>query len=156
MENVTNKFMTLGKAKSVNGSILLPETSGLAFILNIANLAGKTEGGLYPTFDKKWVKVKQEVRGWYATKTGAYKLGAVNTIAVQSNVWVINLLCQNDNLVTDTTSLSKALKEVCKMAIYEHSSVHVSHLLTDSIPELSNLLKTELLDKGVNVYLYNE
>lgn len=151
-----NRFQAQGKTKLIHGSILNPETAGLRFVLNMANMAGKTEGGLYPIFDKKWVKVKQEVRGWYVTKTGAYKLGAVNSLATQSDVWVVSCLCQDENLKVDVVALEKCLKEVCKMAKYEHASLHVSTLLTDSVPELSELCKTQLVEQGVSVYFYEE
>lgn len=152
-----NKFQVQGKTKTIQGSILSPHNAGLRFVLSITNLAGKPDGNpMYPTFEKKWVKVKQEARGWYANKTGAYKLGAVNTTAVQSDTWVIHLLAQNEDMQTDSSALEKCLKEVCKMAKYERATVHVSTLLTDAVPELNNLLTTQLVDQGVSVYLYDE
>ncbi len=152
-----NKFQPQGKTKVIKGSILAPENAGLRFVLSVNNLAGKSEGHpLYSVFEKKWKKVKEEARGWYATKTGAYKLGAVNTTAVQSDTWVIHMLCQNEELQTDVAGLQKCLKEVSKMAKYERASVHVSSLLTEAVPEITALLKTELVDNGVSVYFYEE
>lgn len=157
-EETKNKFQSQGKTKLVHGSILMPEMAGLRFVLNMANMAGKTEGGLYPLFDKKWVKVKQEVRGWYTNKTGAYKLGtgALHTTATQSDVWVISLLCEDEKSKVDVVALEACLKELCKMAKFEKASVHISTLLTNSVPELSALCKTQLLEQGVNVYFYEE
>lgn len=152
-----NRFKLQGKTKVIQGSILAPENAGLRFVLSINNLAGKPDNHpLYPVFEKKWKKVREEARGWYATKTGAYKLGAVQTTAVQSDTWVIHMLAQDENQVTDVAGLEKCLKEVCKMAKYEHATVHVSSLLTDAIPELTGQLKTQLVDEGVSVYFYNE
>lgn len=149
-------FQPAGKTKVIQGSILSPHNAGLRFVLNVANMAGKIEGPLYPLFEKKWPKVKSEVRGWWATKTGAYKLGATHTLAVQSDTWVLSMLCEDENLTVDETALASCLKEVCKMAKYERSTIHVSTLLTNSIPELTNLLTTELVDQGVSVYFYEE
>jgi hypothetical protein len=152
-----NRFQPQGKTKVIKGSILAPENAGLRFVLSINNLAGRTDNHpLYPVFEKKWKKVKEEARGWYATKTGAYKLGAVNTTAVQSDTWVIHLLAQNEEQQTDVAALEKCLKEVCKMAKYERATVHVSSLLTDAVPEITGLLKTELVEQGVSVYFYEE
>lgn len=152
-----NRFQPQGKTKVIQGSILAPENAGLRFVLSINNLAGKPDNHpLYPVFEKKWKKVREEARGWYATKTGAYKLGAVQTTAVQSDTWVIHMLAQDENQVTDAVGLEKCLKEVCKMAKYERATVHVSSLLTDAIPELTSLLKTQLVERGVSVYFYNE
>jgi len=151
-----SKFQSLGRVKVVKGSILTPENAGLRFVLNVANLVGKAESPLYPLFDKKWPTVKKEVKGWFNTRTGAYKLGAVASFAVQSDTWVLNMLCQDADLNTDTTALTACLKEVCKTAKYERASVHVSTLLTDAIPELSDLLHKELVEQGVSVSFYEE
>ena len=155
-EKPVNKFQAPGRTKVINGSILAPETAGLRFVLSVNNTAGKPENPLFPIFDKKWKKVKEESRGWFATKTGAYKLGAINTTAVQSDVWVIHMLCQDDELTTSVPALEDCLKKVAASAKYEKSSVHVSTVLTDAIPELQDLLVEHLVKEGVSVYFYKE
>jgi hypothetical protein len=152
----TNRFQQAGRVKIVQGSILTPENAGLRFVLNINNMAGKPESPLYALFDKKWPRVKAEAKGWYNTRTGAYKLGAVNTTAVQSDVWVVHMLCQGEDLQTDQAGLEKCLKEVCKMAKYERATVHVSSLLVSAVPELQEMLNTQLVDQGVAVSFYEE
>lgn len=155
-EQPKNKFQQSGRVKVIQGSILSPQNAGLRFVLSVTNMVGKTENPLYPLFEKKWPKVKQEARGWYATKTGAYKLGAINTTSVQSDTWIIQMLCQDEKLQTDQDGLEKCLKEVCKQAKYERATVHVSTLLTDAIPELQELLNKHLVDQGVSVTYYEE
>lgn len=153
----TNRFAPAGRVKTVKGSIVAPENAGLRFVLSVNNLAGKLEGNpMLPIFEKKWPKVKAESRGWWATRTGAYKLGAVNTTAVQSDTWVIHMLCQDENLEVSTAGLTQCLKEVCKMAKYERATVHVSTALTGSIPELTDLLQEQLINQGVSVTFYEE
>jgi hypothetical protein len=122
----------------------------------VANTAGKMESPLYPIIDKKWANVKKEVRGWYVNKTGAYKLGAVHSVAIQSDVWAISCLVQDENLNTDLTAFKTALKEVAKMAKYERAGVHISSALTDEVPELKELVEEMLLGQGVNVVYYEE
>jgi hypothetical protein len=156
-ENDTvKKFQQPGRVKVIQGSILAPENAGLRFVLNVANMVGKVESPVYPLFDKKWPTVKKEVKGWFNARDGKYKLGAVNTTAVQSDTWVLNLLCQDAELETQADGLKACLKEVCKMAKYERASIHVSTLLTDSIPELQESLTKELVENGVSVYYYEE
>lgn len=154
--NATNPFQPQGKVKLIKGSILAPENAGLRFVLSLNNTAGKPESPLYPLFEKKWKKVREEARGWYTNKTGAYKLGATNTTAVQSDTWVIHMLCQNDDLQTDVKAVEECLKKICASAKYEKATVHVSTLLTDAVPELEGLLKTQLIENGVSVYYYQE
>ena len=156
IDNVS-KFQNVGRVKVVKGSILAPETAGLRYVLSVANLAGKPDNHpLYPLFEKKWKKVKEDAKGWYATKTGAYKLGAINVTAVQSDTWVIHMLCQDDKMQTDLKALDECLKQVCSSAKYEKASVHVSSLLTAAIPQLTELVNNHLVKQGVNVSYYEE
>lgn len=151
------KFQNPGKFRTIKGTILAPENAGLRFVLSVNNMAGKHDNHpLYSLFDKKWKKVKEEAKGWYATKTGAYKLGATNVTAVQSDTWVIHMLCQNENQQTDVKALEDCLKKVSESAKYEKASVHVSSLLTKAIPELLPLINTHLVQNGLNVSLYDE
>lgn len=151
-----NKFQAQGKVKVIQGSILAPHNAGLRFVLSATNMTGKTENPLYSLFDKKWPKAKQEAKGWFNTRDGKYKLGAVNTTAVQSDTWIIHCLVQDEELKTDLEAVKKCLKEVCKMAKYERASIHVSSLLVEAVPEITDLLNTELADNGVSVSFYEE
>lgn len=156
-DEAKNRFQPQGKTKLIKGSILMPEGGGLRLVLSLANMAGNPDGNpLFPIFDKKWAKVKQEARGWWATKTGAYKLGATNITAVQSDVWVTHMLCQKEDLSVDTKALEDCLKKVCTIAKYERASVHVPMLLVNNIPELVNLLTKQLVEQGVSVSYYEE
>lgn len=164
-ETAVNKFQPSGKVKQVKGSILMPENAGLRFILSINNTEGRPdENPLLPIFDKKWKKVREESRGWFATKTGDYKVGAINTTAVQSDVWVIHMLCKKlsdknnvkSPVVLDVLGLTECLKKVASTAKYEKATVHVSTILTDHIPELYDLLVENLVKNGVSVYFYQE
>lgn len=152
----TISFKTLGKSKVIQGSILTPHNAGLRFVLNINNTKGKTDGAWYNIFDKKWKRVKEDAKGWYNTRTGAYKLGAINNTAVQSDTWVIHMLCQDDKLNTDLKGLEECLKHVCKLATYERATVHISSALTKVIPELTQLVNEQLVNNGVNVFFYQE
>lgn len=152
-----NKFQPPGRTKVVNGTILTPEMAGLRFVLSINNLLGKPEGNpLLPVFDKKWHKVRESSRGWFATKTGAYKLGAINPLAVQSDTWIIHMLAQGEDLKVNLDGLKECLKKVCAQAKYEKASVHISSLLVDLVPELPLLATEHLVNEGVSVYYYNE
>ncbi len=155
MDNM-KRFQPQGRVKVIKGSILAPENAGLRFVLNINNMKGQPASPLYPIFEKKWKKVKEEAKGWYTTRTGAYKLGAVNTTAVQSDTWVIHMLCQDEEFRTDPKALEECLKKVCASAKYEKATVHVSALLVSAVPELQDLLNSQLVQEGVSVSYYEE
>lgn len=152
----TKRFKQKGRVKTIKGSILSPHNAGLRFVLSINNLCGKPENPLFPIFDKKWRKVREDSRGWFANKTGLYKLGAINTTAVQSDTWVIHMLCQNESLQVDLKGLEDCLKKVAASASYEKATVHISTVLTKYIPELEGLLQTHLVDNGIDVSFYDE
>lgn len=155
-EKKTNLFQPKGKMKIVKGSILAPENAGLRFVLSVNNLQGKATAPWYDLFDKKWPKVREQSKGWFNTRTGAYKLGAVNTTAVQSDTWVIHMLCQDDKFTTDVKGLEECLKKVCDMAKYEKATVHVSNLVVEAVPEMTELLSKHLVDNGVSIYFYDD
>ena len=156
MTNV-NKFQVTGKIKYCKGSILQPENSGLRFILSINNTLGKVDNNpLYSIFDKKWKRVKEDAKGWYANKTGAYKLGAINITAVQSDTWVIHMLCENNESKIDMDGLKECFKKVVDSAKYEKASIHVSNLLLNHIPEMNTFINDIVIPNGINVSIYDE
>lgn len=150
-----DKFAPKGKTKVVKGSILAPENAGLRFVLNSFGLSGKPEGNLFALFDKKWSRVRSEARGWYATRQN-FKLGQINTTAVQSDTWILTMLVKNEDGVLDDTALNTCLKKVCDMAKYERATVHISDLLTEELPTLKDKLEAALVDNGVSVVYYEE
>lgn len=155
-KKVANPFQVKGRVKLIKGSILNPENAGLRFVLNVNNMLGEAKSPLYPVFDKKWKRVKEEAKGWFNTRTGAYKLGATNVTAVQSDTWVIHMLCQDDKLQVDDKALKECLTKVAASAKYEKATVHVSSLLVNAIPELKDLLTSQLIDEGISVSFYEE
>jgi len=155
MNSEQNKFLVQGKFKEITGSILAPQHAGLRLVLSTNNLSGKPENPVFPIFDKKWRKVREDSKGWFSSRIN-YKLGCVNTTAVQSDTWVIHLLCQDENFKTDDKALEDCLKKVTEMAKYEKASVHVSQLLLDSVPGMKASLLKLAVENGVNVYSYKE
>lgn len=151
-----NKFLMAGKSRVIKGSILNPETAGLSFVLNILNKSGKLDNPLYPIFNKKWKKVGEDARGWFVTRPGSFKLGEIHDTAVQSDVWVIHLLCQDEHLKVDLKGLEECLNKTYKLAKFENASIHVSSILTSMIPELKDLLAKKFLEQGINVSIYDE
>lgn len=150
-----NKFSTPGKVRQVNASILAPENAGLRLVLNACGVNGKFESKLDAILTKRWSKVREDYKGWYATQHN-FKLGLLNQTAVSSDTWVVSMLVQDKDGKLDPKALQVAVKKLADLAKYEHASVHVSTLTTSDLPELQPLLVTHLVEEGVNVYFYNE
>lgn len=150
-----NKFMTPGKIKQVNATILAPENAGLRLILNACGQQGKFDSSLDNVLTKKWAKVKQDYKEWYATQHN-FKLGWLNQTAVASDTWVVNMLVKDKDGNVNEAALNLAMKKLVELAKYEHASLHVSSLLLTELPDLLPLLTSQLAGNGVNVYCYNE
>jgi hypothetical protein len=149
------KFTPQGKTKIVNASILSPENSGLRFILNVVGQDGKFISPLNLILAKRWAKVKEDNSYWFVTQMN-FKLGSLNETAVASDTWIISMLVQDKTGKVDQKALQVAVKKLGEKAKYEKASIHVSSLLTSTIPELQDLLIKGLVEEGVSVYFYNE
>ena len=147
-------FKTKGRCKTINGSVLNPENSGLRFVLLPNSIDGKTDDNvLLPVLDKRWSQIKSEMKSWYANKTGEYKYGAIKTQSVLSDTWITHMLCQEGTKV-DLVGLEACLVKVSKLALYERASVHIAKELVDAIPELKVLAMKLFVDEGVSTYFY--
>ncbi len=150
-----NKFVTSGKTKLVQGSILMPELGNLRLLVVPSSMTGKPEGGLYTLLEKKWKTAKAEFKGWYAQQMD-FKLGSIRTTAVQSDTWLVHCLCVDVKGKVDEKALKACVTKLAAMAKYERASVHVSTLVTDQMPEIMDLLNVEMIEKGTSVYFYQE
>src|SRR5277367_6633522 len=129
-----NKFTTQGKLRQINATILAPENAGLRLVLNAVGQHGKFESKLDSVLTKKWAKVREDYKGWYATQHNS-KMGWLNQTAVSSDTWIVNMLIEDKTGKVDQAALQLAIKKVAELAKYEHASVHVSNLLTSDLPE---------------------
>lgn len=150
-----NKFVTHGKTKVINGSILSPELGSLRLVLAPCSEDGKPASELHKLLGKKWKSVAVDLKGWYSEHIG-FKLGATKNTAVQSDTWVIHCLCYDKDNKLDEKALAACVKKLEDMAKYEKASVHVSTLTAASMPGLADMLSKQLVEKGISVYYYEE
>jgi hypothetical protein len=148
-------FYNKAKWKKLTGTVLIPEVVGLCMVLNVADETGTPTGPMYKLFDKKWKSVKASVRGWFVSQPGMFKLGKIHDVAVQSDVWIMTLLCLDKEGKLNSKGLETCLKELVKSAKYENATIHVSELLLNEIPELEEALNEHLVKQGVSVYSYS-
>ncbi len=150
-----NKFVTQGKTKLVKGTILTPELGNLRLVLVPCSEKGDAKSDLYDLLNRKWKQARAELKGWYSNHIN-FKLGNIQSTAVQSDTWVVHCLCEDKDGVLNEKALAACIKKVADLAKYERASVHVSTLVTSKVPQLSELLVKELLEKGTSVYFYEE
>jgi len=150
-----NKFTPKGRVKQVDSTILAPENSGLRLVLNLVGLDGSFKSDLDLMLAKKWSKVKENYREWFVGQHN-FKLGSLREVAVASDTWVVNALVVGKDGSVDAAALNAACKKLGEFAKQEHASVHVSNMVADKVPALSELLNKYLTDNGINLYYYTE
>ena len=150
-----NSFVTHGKTKLVQGSVLMPELGNLRLIFVPCSETGKPDGEIYKLLDKKWRNARAEFKGWYSNHMN-FKLGFTQTTCVQSDVWLIQSLCINKLGKVDDKALLTCVKKISEMAKIDKASIHISTIVTDEMPQIMDMLNTECIEKGISVYFYQE
>jgi len=150
-----NKFVTNGKTKLVQGSILTPEGSSLRFVFVPCSESGVGEDALHGLLSRKWKQAKAELKGWYSHHVN-FKLGNIKDTAVQSDTWLVHCLVADKTGKVNDKALASCVKKVADLAKFERASVHVSTLVTEDMPQLLPLLQTEMIEKGITVLFYEE
>lgn len=147
-----NKFIQKGKFREAKSELVAPENSGLRFVLNPIDVKATFTNSVNLKVATKWKKVREEGKAWYANQSG-FKLGELQSVAVQSDVWVLNLVLLSDKGESSKTSLESSFKKAAAMAKYEKASIHMSSEMME-YAGCEELATKYFIDEGVNVYLY--
>lgn len=148
-----NQFTKTGSVKKITGSILLPQMGGLNIIISLSDINGELVDPQLPMFDRKWAKIRAEIKSWYALRGIDYKLGSIKMTPVQSNVWICHTLCSNKTV--DNDALDKCAKELAKQAAFESASVHIDSSIVNLYPEIVSVLEKHCLPVGVSICVYS-
>lgn len=151
-EPAPNRFIVQGKFRKAAGVITAPENSGLRLVFNVIDTEVKLATDLNKMLATKWKKSREEAKGWFAGRNN-FKLGEIQSVAVQSDVWVINALAATESGLS-LDGLEKAMKKTAALALYEKASVHIAEdfLALEGVQALAQKLFAEA---GVNVYVYS-
>jgi hypothetical protein len=149
-----NKFVLPGKVKQAKNSIVTPEDAGLRFVVTLCSDDGSFESPLQQKLNKRWARVRQDYKGWYVERAN-FKMGNLLTSAVNSDTWVVHMLCLNKDKELDDKALNSCMKKLADMAKYENASAHISKELTEAFPKFAELLKDYITSNGINLYFYD-
>lgn len=147
-----NKFIPQGKFRHAKSAIVAPENSGLRFVLNPLDVKATFENPVNVTVANKWKKVREEGKAWCANRSG-FKLGELQSVAVQSDVWVLNLVLLGEKGESSKDSIESAFKKASALAKYEKASVHMAEDML-KFAGCEELATKYFLNEGLNVYLY--
>lgn len=144
-----------GKLKELKGSITQTQNAGLQFLLNPVNQACNLDQDLVNELNNKWRNVKGDLKTWY-NNPSFYKMGNIRDLAVQSDMWIIHMLCKDKDLKFEDKSLKECLKKVADLAKYEQASIHFSEKTVNEFPKMMDLIEEFFLKKNISVSIYKD
>jgi O-acetyl-ADP-ribose deacetylase (regulator of RNase III) len=147
----------------VIGDATNPLGDGNKFIVHICNNIGAWGAGFVMALSAKWSAPEDYFKWWANWGDGAnYKLGEVQLVRVEDDIWVANMVAQNgvrsqDNSVPlDYQALEKCLKTVTDQAVVEDASIHMPRigcgLAGGSWDEVEALINKTMDSLSVTVY----
>lgn len=163
-----------GNLKYTTGDATVPAVSGMKFIIHIVNDQGGFGAGFAGAVAKKWPKAREDYRRWYASQE-KFKLGEIYLSRVQSDVAIVHMLAQHQIMQDEDgnpplrlEALGQCLEKVAKLIKEEgQGSVHCPRIgaglssgitkgySTEVWKNIENLLKEKLINKSINVTVYD-
>ena len=160
-----SKFGLQGRLKYVVGDATIPMSAGHRIIIHVCNDVGKFGKGFAAALGKRWKKPENEYRRWYRSQS-MFKLGEVQTINVQSDTMIVNMIAQHDIKPDEDgtppiryDALKKCLSQVGELAQDQGSSIHAGRFGAGNAggnwEEIEKLIIQELVMRGLKVIIYD-
>lgn len=168
-----SKIINRGLLRYVKGDATIPRGGAHRILMHICNDVGGWGRGFVVALAKRYPKTEQQYRIWYRAQIDGrtpFKLGEVQMVELQSDLAVANMIAQhdtkpevsNDGKVTPPIryeALKNCLGKVAKEAKDRNSSVHAPRLGAGlsggDWAEIEKLIKEVLIDRGINVTIYD-
>ena len=159
--------MPKGVLKFVKGDATLPQGSNMRIILQIVNDIGAYGAGFSGALSKRYPSVESRYKGWWRERYGKLKLGEIQEVQVASDIIVINMISQHGLISKDNPkpfdpdALKVCLGEVYKLIGGQkfNAAIHMPRigcgLGGGTWEEVEEIVQTELIDKGINVIVYD-
>ena len=149
--------------KYIQGDATNPVGEGRKIITHICNDIGGWGRGFVLGLSSKWKEPEMEYRKWHRSHNN-FHLGEVQFVKVQDGLCVANMIAQHkvwaENGIPPIRydSLRLCLEKVCEMALRAEATVHMpkigSGLAGGDWNIIEEIIKSELVQKGVNVTVY--
>lgn len=159
--------------KYVKGDATNPQDEGIKVIAHINNDIGGWGRGFVVALSKRWKLPETEYRQWHsaqvrfgATPFGPFKLGAVQFVKVERDIFIANMVGQhgmynddNGNPPIRYDAVRECLKKVCEFAKEHKASIHSPRfgagLAGGKWEEIEKIINEELVAHGVEVVIYD-
>ncbi|MBN2569836.1 MAG: macro domain-containing protein [Deltaproteobacteria bacterium] len=154
----------MGKITYVIGDATAPQTPGPKMIIHICNDIGAWGKGFVLAVSRRWPQIKRYYREWYQTKSD-FRLGAIQSIQVNSDIWVVNMIGQKGIRHTKAgppiryQALEQCLSKIAEGAKELGASIHMprigSGLAGGDWVKIEPIISRQLCNKGLAVYVYD-
>jgi O-acetyl-ADP-ribose deacetylase (regulator of RNase III) len=144
----------------VTGDATRPIGDGNKIIVHICNDIGGWGAGFVLAISRRWKEPEKRYRTWGRSK--GYKLGTIDLVQVESDIWVANMVAQHDVGYKGNVppirypALEKCLTAVAVEAEKLNASVHMPRigcgLAGGSWDEVEKIISSRLSDIPVTVY----
>lgn len=158
-----------GRIKYIKGDATMPESGGLRFVLQVNNDEGKYGAGFSGAVSRRWPQVEKEYRNFYRMSanptTLRMPLGKIQTVPVQSDITVINMIAQRGIANNKESSpirydaLEDCIKQVGELAQRDGASIHAPRigcgLAGGTWEEIEPMIIKHFVARGANVIIYD-
>ncbi len=155
----------MGEITFIYGDATNPIGEGTKIIVHICNDIGRWGKGFVLAISRKWSAPETAFRKWYADNDG-FKLGAVQFVQVEEDLWVANLIGQRDikrRGNSDTpiryAAVRSGLEHVAQRAKELEASVHMPRigcgLAGGKWEEIEAIIRDTLLGEKIETIVYD-
>lgn len=158
--------MNKAEIKYIIGDAARPRGSGPKIIVHVCNDIGAWGKGFVMALSRQWKKPENEYKKW---SKGQYpypfKLGIVQYVKVEQNIWVANLIGQRDIRQKNKkppiryAAVKMGLENVAKFANMHKASVYMPRigcgLAGGKWEEIENIIKKTLIASSIPVTVYD-
>ena len=155
----------MSKINYLNGDATSPVGSGNMIIVHICNDIGGWGKGFVLAISNKWKAPESKYRDWYSSGDD-FKLGSVQFVKVENNLWIANLIGQHKiwrgkdgSPPIRYEAVRDGMKKVMEKAKALNASIHMPRIgcgLAGGEWELIEpILIDELVSNELDVFVYD-
>jgi hypothetical protein len=140
--------------KELDISVRNTISSGYRWILSLAEDKAQQTDPIYLHFAQNLDRLKSNTTHWVSSKKNAAP-GNFRTEIINENMLLVQMMAKGYGNKVFTKSLATGFRTlVAEMKNHSNSCLHVSKAYLIEIPELESILREEVFDKGISVFIY--
>jgi O-acetyl-ADP-ribose deacetylase (regulator of RNase III) len=149
----------------IKGDATNPADNGNKIIVHICNDIGGWGKGFVMAISKRWKEPEIKYREWFKTQDN-FKLGQVQFVEVEANLWVANLIGQHKinkdeygNVPIRYDAVLSGLEQITQFAIDKNATIHMPRigcgLAGGTWDRIEPLVVSTFITKNIPVTVYD-